>query len=74
MDREAVRGVVRATLAVLERLTRRTRTPADDLMAQILRANEERLVDAVLALSADPTRSPSDEEVAEVLKRVGISV
>jgi hypothetical protein len=48
MDRESVRLTVRTTLILLARLAKRTRTPADDLMASILQVNEERLVDAVL--------------------------
>ena len=74
MDRDEVRVVVRVTLAVLGRIARRTRTQADDLMASILQANEERLVDAVMVLLAHPDDRPTEEQVAAALKSVGIQV
>lgn len=72
MDRESVKVVVRTTLILLTRLARRTRTQADDLMASLLQANEERLVDAVLKLLSSPDRPPTEEQVAEALAAVGI--
>jgi hypothetical protein len=72
MSQDAARTAVRATLVVLDRLARRTRTPADNLMAQMLRANEDRLVEVVATLMASPTQPPTEEEVGAALKRVGI--
>jgi hypothetical protein len=75
MDRESVQAVVRATLTLTTRIARRTRTQADDLLASILQANEELLVDAVLALlSESGGRPPTDEQVVQALQRVGIQV
>ena len=74
MDPNAARAAVRTTLAVMARLSRRTRTPADDLLAQMLRANEDRLVTAVADLLAQSQQPPSDDDVAAALKRVGIDV
>jgi hypothetical protein len=68
------RAAVRTTVAVLARLARRTRTPADDLLAQMLRANEDRIVAAVTDLLAQPGQPPSDDDIATALKRVGIDV
>jgi hypothetical protein len=68
------RAAVRTTLAVLARLARRTRTPADDLLAQMLRANEDRIVAAVTDLLAQPGQPPSDDDISAALKRVGIDV
>ena len=72
MDPNAARAAVRTTLAVLARLARRTRTPADDLLAQMLRANEDRLVEAVADLLAQAGQPPGDDDIAAALKRVGI--
>jgi hypothetical protein len=72
MDPEAARTAVRATLAVLDRLTRRTRTQADDLMAQVLRANADRIAAAVAELLAAPRQPPTDDDITAALKRVGL--
>ena len=72
MEREQVRQVVRTTLLLVERLSRRTRTQADDLMAGLLRANEDRLVDAVLALLAAGDDPPTDAQVVAALAQVGL--
>ena len=72
MDQDAVRTAVRTTLLVLERLTRRTRTPADDLMAQMLRANESRIIAVVAELLESPRQPPSSDEITAALQRVGI--
>jgi hypothetical protein len=74
MDQTAVRTAVRATFAVMARIARRTRTPADDLLTQMLRANEDRLVEAVADLVAQQGQPPSDDDVAAALDRVGITV
>lgn len=74
MEREQVRLVVRTTLLLLARLTKRTRTQTDDWMATILQANEDRLVDAVLKLQADAQQPPTDAQVVEALRSVGITV
>jgi hypothetical protein len=73
MNQDEVRVVVRATLAVVERIAKRTRTQADDLLAAMLVANEKRIADAVLKLSALPD-GPSEERTAEALRSVGIQV
>jgi hypothetical protein len=72
MDRDSVRTVVRATLLVLARISRRTRSQADDLMASILQANEERIVDAVRKLLDSPTQPPTEQQVVEAIESVGI--
>jgi hypothetical protein len=72
MDLKAAQAAVRATLMVMERLARRTRSPADDLVSQMLRANEARLVDAVATLLTAADSPPTDDQVTEALRRVGI--
>jgi hypothetical protein len=74
MDRESVRLVVRTTLVLLTRIARRTRSQADDLMAGILQVNEDRLVETVLKLAVSPSQPPTEQQVVEALKAVGISV
>ena len=75
MDRDSVKTVVRATLMLMARIAKRTRTQADDLLTSILQANEERLVDAlVVLLSSSGGGAPTDEEVVQALERVGIQV
>lgn len=72
MEREQVRQIVRTTLLLVGQLSRRTRTQADDLMAGLLRANEDRLTDAVLALLAAGDGPPTDDQVSDALRRVGL--
>ncbi|HJZ93142.1 MAG TPA: hypothetical protein VKE40_19855 [Gemmataceae bacterium] len=72
MNEPEVRNAVRITLAVLARLAERTRTPADDLLLQILARNEERLTAAVLDLLTDPVQPPTPERVSAALAAVGI--
>ena len=74
MNRDDVRTTVRATMLVLDKITKRTRTQADDLMLSILRTNEDRIVDAVVRLTADTGQPPTDTQVVEALKSVGINV
>lgn len=74
MDRREAQLAVRTTLAVLVRLARKTRTAADDLMVTILQANEERIVDAVVQLSAVAGGPPTDEQITAALQSVGIKV
>ena len=74
MDRAAVQTAVRTTLAALRRVAGRTRSQADDLLIQILSANEGRIVEAVEKLLADPQQPPTDEQIAAALKDVGIKV
>jgi hypothetical protein len=74
MDRESVRTVVRTTLAVLSRVCRRTRTQTDDVMAAILQANEERIVDVVVQLLEGSNQPPTDEQIVQALERAGIRV
>jgi hypothetical protein len=72
MDRTAVRTAVRTTLAVMARIARRTRTPTDDVLIQMLKANEDRLVEAVTDALAQANQPPSDDDIAAALDRVGI--
>jgi len=72
MTDDEVRTAVRATLAVLTQLAQRTRTPADDLLLQLLRQNEARLTAAVADLLRDPAQPPTAERVAAALAVVGI--
>lgn len=74
MDLETVRTAVRATLILLARLAKQTRTPADDMLASMLQANETRLVDAVAKLVDNPEPSPSEQQIVEALQSVGIRV
>ena len=75
MDRDSLKTVVRATLLLMTRIAKRTRTQADDLLTSILQANEERLVDALVVLLSDSGgHSPTDEQVVQALERVGIQV
>jgi hypothetical protein len=73
-QRDEVAIAVRATLVAMGRIARKTRTPVDDMMVSILQANERRLVDAVRKLTASPGDDPSDEEITEAFKSVGIQV
>jgi hypothetical protein len=61
-------------LALLARIAKRTRTPADDLMASILQSNQERLVEAALSLLRNPDQPPTDEQVVAALESVGIKL
>ena len=75
MDRDSVKTVVRATLMLMARIAKRTRTQADDLLTSILQANEERLVDALVVLLSDSSGSaPTEEQVVQALERVGIQI
>jgi hypothetical protein len=73
MTDDEARTVVRTTLAVMARLAERTRTPADDLLVQILRSNEAKLAEAVMDLVKDPA-PPTAERIAAALAAVGIRV
>lgn len=64
---------VRATLAVMARLAASTRSPADDLLVQMLQANESRLTRAVFELSQSAD-ALTPERVAKALDGVGIHV
>lgn len=72
MSRDEVKSVLDVTLAVLGQIARGTRTQADDLMVAILRSNEERLIEVVLALLSDPTLPLSPERISAALEAVGI--
>ncbi len=74
MDRESVRTVVRVTLMALDPIVKRTRTQADDLMASILQANQERIVDAVVLILQQSDQPPTQEQVLAALQSVGIKV
>jgi len=72
-DTEA-RVAVRATLAVMSRLAERTRTSTDDILIQLLKANEPKLTEAVAELLKDKNQPPSNERIAAALAAVGIRV
>ncbi len=74
MEREQVRVVVRATLILLARLAKRTRTQADDLLTAMLQANEDRLVEAVLKLPSSSDQPPTEQQIVEALASVGIKL
>lgn len=74
MNRDEVKKVVHTTLAVFARIARRTRTQADDLLTAMLQANEDRLVDAVVALLADTNAPLTDDLITKALEQVGIRV
>lgn len=75
MDRDSLKTVVRATLMLMTRIAKRTRTQADDLLVSILQANEERLVDALAVLLSDSGGGvPTEQQVVQALERVGIRV
>lgn len=74
MERENVKLVVRTTLILLTRIAKRTSTEADNLMATILQANEDRIVDTVLQLLSSPNQPPTEEQVISALESVGIKV
>jgi hypothetical protein len=71
---ESARVAVRATLAVMAKLSERTRTPTDDILIQLLKANEPKLTDAVAELLQDKVQPPSNERIAAALSHVGIRV
>ena len=74
MTEAEARTAVQATLAVLSRIAERTRTPADNLMIQILRTSEAKLAAAVRDLANDPVQPPTPERIAAALNAVGIQV
>lgn len=71
---ESARVAVRTTLAVMARLSERTRTAADDILVQLLKANEPKLTEAVGELLQDKVQPPSNERIAAALAHVGIRV
>ncbi len=74
MNRDEVKKVVHTSLALFARIAKRTRTQADDLLAAMLQANEDRLVDAVVTLLADTNAPLTDELITKALEQVGIRV
>jgi len=71
---DSARVAVRATLAVMAKLSERTRTATDDILIQLLKANEPKLTDAVAELLQDTVQPPSSERIAAALAHVGIRV
>jgi uncharacterized protein (DUF2336 family) len=71
---DSARVAVRATLAVMAKLSERTRTATDDILIQLLKANEPKLTDAVAELLQDKVQPPSSERIAAALAHVGIRV
>jgi hypothetical protein len=72
MDSTEVRRVVQTTLAVIEQITTRTRTPADDALIRILKGNLDKLAAAVESLTREPEQPPAVERVKAALEAVGI--
>ncbi|MSR51767.1 MAG: hypothetical protein EXS09_00570 [Gemmataceae bacterium] len=72
MTEDEARIAVRTTFAVLARMAAKTRTQADDLLLQMLQANESKLVSAVHSLANDPVQPPAAHRVADALAEVGI--
>lgn len=72
MTEEEARIAVRTTFEVLAHLVAKTRTQTDDLLLQMLQANETRLVTAVYSLANDPVQPPKGERVSAALAQVGI--
>lgn len=72
MEPEDVKAVVRATLLVMARIAKRTRSQADDLLAELLKANEARITEAVASLCRESCETPTEEQVRQALERVGI--
>ena len=72
MTEEEARIAIRTTFSVLARVAAKTRTQADDLMLQMLQANETKLVSAVHSLANDSVQPPSAERVSAALAQVGI--
>ena len=72
MTDDEVRTAVRTTLAALTQLAQKTRTPADDLLLQLLRQNESKLTAAVAALLQDPVQPPAPERVTAALAADGL--
>ena len=56
----------------MSRLAERTRTAADDILIQLLKANEPKLTEAVADLLKDKVQPPSNERIAAALAAVGI--
>jgi hypothetical protein len=73
MTHDEARIAVRSTLTALTRIAQKTRTPADDMLLQILQGNVEKLSAAVLDLSAG-AQPPTDERVSAALNAAGIKV
>ena len=72
MDSTEIRAIVRTTLAVIEQITTRTRTPADDALIRILKGNLEKLATAVESLAREPIQPPTPEQVKAALEAVGV--
>lgn len=72
MTEDEARVAVRTTFAVLTRLAATTRTQADDLLLQMLQANETKLTRAVQELANDPVQPPPAERITAALAHVGI--
>ena len=70
---EEVRRVVNIVLIALGKVAQTTRTPADDLMVGILKANEAKLVEAVVRV-LEGEGPATDVKVAEALRSAGIKV
>jgi hypothetical protein len=71
VDKQEIGAVVGLMLRALGQIAKTTRTPADDMLVAIVRANETRLAEAV-ALLKEAGEPVTDQQVVEALKKVGI--
>ena len=72
-NHDDVRRIVNIVLLALGKVAQTTRTPADDLMVGILKANEPKLVEAVTRVLESQTPA-TEASVAEALRGAGIEV
>jgi len=72
MTEDEARIAVRTTFTILARVAAKTRTQADDLLLQMLQANESKIVSAVNALANNPIQPPTAELISAALAHVGI--
>jgi hypothetical protein len=73
VDRQEIGTVVSIMLRALGQIAKTTRTPADDLLLAIVRANETRLAEAV-SLLKEAGEPVTDQQIVEALKKVGIRI
>ena len=74
MDRDEANKAVHALLLLMQRIATQTRTKADDMFVSILKLNEAKLAEALLALLNDPEQPPTPERASAALATVGIRV
>jgi hypothetical protein len=74
MTHDEIKTVVQVMLIALSRIAARTRTPTDDLMVSILKSNEARLVEAATKALETKAQPPTEEQVVEALRGVGMQL